>query len=173
MSINNHTIAKESETERGTISTYDNVVLAQSVLQEDGTYTREYPAGTLASHVVGYASDTYGTSGIEASENDTLKGSSNYASWIDVLNSATGNNTAGNDVKLTLNSTIQEAAQQALEGYNGACVVIDPETGAILAMASSPTYDAGDVESILSGGGDSSALYNRATQALYSPGSTF
>ena len=40
-------------------------------------------------------------------------------------------------------------------------------------MASSPTYDAGDVESILSGGGDSSALYNRATQALYSPGSTF
>ena len=42
MSINNHTIAKESETERGTISTYDNVVLAQSVLQEDGTYTREY-----------------------------------------------------------------------------------------------------------------------------------
>ena len=122
---------------------------------------------------MGYASDTYGTSGIEASENDTLKGSSNYASWIDVLNSATGNNTAGNDVKLTLNSTIQEAAQQALEGYNGACVVIDPETGAILAMASSPTYDAGDVESILSGGGDSSALYNRATQALYSPGSTF
>ena len=50
---------------------------------------------------------------------------------------------------------------------------MDPETGAILAMASSPTYDAGDVESILSGGGDSSALYNRATQALYSPGSTF
>ena len=173
MSINNHTIAKEAETERGTISTYDNVVLAQSVLQDDGTYTREYPAGTLASHVVGYASDTYGTSGIEASENDTLKGSSNYASWIDVLNSYTGNNTAGNDVKLTINSTIQQSAQDALDGYKGACVVIDPKSGAILAMASSPTYDAADVESLLSGGDDSSALYNRATQALYSPGSTF
>ena len=173
MSINNHTIAKESQTERGTISTYDNVVLAQSVLQEDGTYTREYPAGTLASHVVGYASSTYGTSGIEASENDTLKGNSNYASWIDVLNSYTGNNTAGNDVRLTINSTIQQAAQDALEGYSGACVVMDPKTGAILGMASSPTYDASDVESILSSDSNSSALFNRATQALYSPGSTF
>ena len=173
MSINNHTIAKEAKTERGTISTYDNVVLAQSVLQEDGTYSREYPAGTLASHIVGYASDTYGTSGIEASENGTLKGSSNYASWIDVLNSYTGNNTAGNDVKLTINSTIQQEAQDALDGYKGACVVIDPKSGAILAMASSPTYDAADVDSLLSAGDESSALYNRATQALYSPGSTF
>lgn len=177
MSINNHTIAKESQTERGTISTYDNVVLAQSVLQDDGSYSREYPAGDLASHVVGYASSTYGTSGIEASQNDALKGSSNYASWIDVLNSLTGNNTAGNDVKLTLNSTVQQAAQDALEGYSGACVVMDPKTGAVLAMASSPTYDASDIENILASSGnsngDSSALFNRATQALYSPGSTF
>lgn len=173
MSINNHTLAKESKTERGTISTYDNVVLAQSVLQEDGTYEREYPAGTLASHVVGYASEKYGTSGIEASQNDALKGQSNYASWIDVLNSYTGSGVAGNDVKLTINSTIQQAAQDALEGYSGACVAIDPKTGAVLALASSPTYDAADVESILSSGSESSALYNRATQALYSPGSTF
>lgn len=173
MPINNHTIAKEAQTERGTISTYDNVVLAQSVQQEDGSYKREYPAGDLASHVVGYASDKYGTSGIEASENDALKGNSNYASWIDVLNSYTGNNAAGNDVKLTINSTIQQAAQDALEGYSGACVAIDPKTGAVLAMASSPTYDASDIEDILANDSDSSALYNRATQALYSPGSTF
>lgn len=173
MPINNHTLAKESKTERGAITTYDNVLLAHSVLQDDGTYKREYPAGTLAAHVVGYASDTYGTSGIEASCNDTLKGESNYASWIDVLNSYSGAGTAGNDVKLTINSTIQKAAQDSLKGYKGACVAIDPKTGAILALASSPTYDADDVDSILSSGGDSSALYNRATQALYSPGSTF
>ncbi|MGN0302567.1 MAG: FtsW/RodA/SpoVE family cell cycle protein, partial [Anaerotardibacter sp.] len=72
--INNHTIAKESNTERGTITTYDNVVLARSVQQEDGSYEREYPAGTLAAHVVGYASTKYGTTGIEASCNDTLSG---------------------------------------------------------------------------------------------------
>ncbi len=173
MPINNHTIAKESKSERGAITTYDNVLLAHSVLQSDGSYKREYPAGSLASQVVGYASDTYGTSGIESSCNDTLKGESNYASWIDVLNSYSGATTAGNDVKLTINSTVQKAAQEALSGYKGACVVMDPETGAVLALASSPTYDASDIEEILSSGSDSSALYNRATQALYSPGSTF
>lgn len=173
MPSNNHTLAREARTERGTISTYDNVVLAQSVLQDDGTYKRVYPSGTLAAHVVGYASEAYGTAGIEASYNDTLKGQRNYASWVDVVNAATDAGTSGNDVKLTINSTIQQAAEQALDGFNGACVVIDPETGAVLALASSPSYNASDIESILSSGSDSSALYNRATQALYSPGSTF
>lgn len=173
MPSNNHTLAREARTERGTISTYDNVVLAQSVLQDDGTYKRVYPSGTLAAHVVGYASEAYGTAGIEASYNDTLKGQRNYASWVDVVNAATDAGTPGNDVKLTINSTIQQAAEQALDGFNGACVVIDPETGAVLALASSPSYNASDIESILSSGSDSSALYNRATQALYSPGSTF
>lgn len=173
MPSNNHTLAREARTERGTISTYDNVVLAQSVLQDDGTYERVYPSGTLAAHVMGYASEAYGTAGIEASYNDTLKGQRNYASWVDVVNAATDAGTPGNDVKLTINSTIQQAAEQALDGFNGACVVIDPETGAVLALASSPSYNASDIESILSSGSDSSALYNRATQALYSPGSTF
>ena len=173
MPSNNHTLAREARTERGTISTYDNVVLAQSVLQDDGTYERVYPSGTLAAHVVGYASEAYGTAGIEASYNDTLKGQRNYASWVDVVNAATDAGTPGNDVKLTINSTIQQAAERALDGFNGACVVIDPETGAVLALASSPSYNASDIESILSSGSDSSALYNRATQALYSPGSTF
>lgn len=176
MPINNHTLVKESKTERGTISTYDNVVLAQSVEQSDGTYKRVYPAGTLAAHIVGYASEKFGTAGIESSYNDTLKGQRNYASWTDVLNASTGNSAAGNDVKLTINSTIQKAAQNALEGFSGACVVIDPKTGAVLALASSPTYNAADIETLLqnsSSSSDSSALYNRATQALYPPGSTF
>lgn len=173
---NNHTLAKQSETERGTISTYDDVVLAQSVENEDGTYDRVYPAGSLASHVVGYYSDQYGTSGIEASYNDTLQGSQDYATWTDVLNDYAGVSRSGNDVKLTINSKVQQAAQDALEGYTGACVVLDPRTGAVLGMASSPTYDAADVESLLqdvANGSESSALLNRATQSLYAPGSTF
>lgn len=170
---NNHTIAKESRTERGTISTYDGTVLAQSVKQEDGTYERVYPAGNLASHIVGYYSTQYGTSGIEASYNSTLKGQENYASWTDVLNAASGIGNPGNDVTLTINSKIQQAAQDALGGYAGACVVLDPKTGAVLALASSPTYDAGNVEALFSDTSGSSALINRATQALYAPGSTF
>lgn len=176
---NNHTLAREAKTERGTISTYDGTVLAKSEKQSDGTYQRVYPAGDLASHVVGYASTQYGTSGIEAAYNETLKGQQNFASWTDVVNSLASINTPGNDIVLTLNSKIQQAAQDALAGEVGACVVLDPETGAVLALASSPTYDAQDVEQLIqqaaenSGGESSSELYNRATQALYAPGSTF
>lgn len=179
MAGNNHTLMQESDTERGSISTYDGVVLAESQQTEDGSYERVYPAGDLASHVVGYYSTQYGTSGIEASENETLKGQQNYASWTDVINAAAGINTPGNDVRLTINSTIQQAAQDALEGETGAAVVMDPSTGAVLAMASSPTYSAGDVETLLEqaaasdGSDDAGQLVNRATQGLYAPGSTF
>ena len=176
---NNHTLMREAKTERGTISTYDGTVLAQSVRGDDGTYERVYPAGDLASHVVGYASTRYGTSGIERSYNDTLKGQQNFATWTDVVNSLAGIGNPGNDVTLTLNSKIQQAAQDALAGQTGACVVMDPETGAVLALASAPTYNAADIESLIeqanAEGADAggSALYNRATQNLYAPGSTF
>ena len=177
MEGNNHTIYKESQSERGTISTSDGVVLAQSVENEGGTYDRVYPAGDLASQVVGYYSTQYGASGIEAAYNATLKGEQNLATFTDVVNLMAGVNAPGNDVVLTLNSTIQQAAQDALSGYAGACVVLDPETGAVLAMASSPTYNAADFEALLtsvsSDTAEGGALVNRATQALYAPGSTF
>lgn len=175
---NNHTLAKEARSERGTISTYDGIVLAQSVINDEGTYDRVYPAGDLASHVVGYASTRFGTSGIEAAYNDTLKGQENFASWTDVLNSLAGVGATGNDVTLTINSKIQQAAQDAIAGQKGACVVMDPDTGAVLAMASAPTYNAADIEALLeqagsSEGSDDSTLLNRAVHALYAPGSTF
>ena len=177
MPQNNHTIAKEENRERGTISTYDGVVLAKSV-EEDGEYERVYPAGDLASHVVGYYSTQYGTSGIESTMSESLRGTENFASFTDAINSLAGISQPGNDVTLTINSKIQKAAQNAIAGFKGACVVIDPSTGAVLAMASSPTYDAANIENVIkkaaSGkSGDSSELLNRATQSLYAPGSTF
>ena len=176
MSSNNHTLARQENAKRGSISTYDGVILAESVQQEDGTFARVYPAGTLASHVVGYASTTYGTAGIEAACNDILKGQRSFATWSDVIASMTGQTVNGNDVTLTINSKIQQEAQDVLEGETGAVIVMDPETGAVLAMASSPTYDAADFESLLdaaSKGSTDSSMYNRATSALYAPGSTF
>ena len=84
----------------------------------------------------------------------------------------------GNDITLTLNSKIQKAANSALEGHKGACVVINPKTGAILAMATAPTYNANNIDKILAGKDASTdvsngALLNRATNTLYAPGSTF
>ena len=173
---NNHTAAREATVKRGTIATYDGITLAESVLTDDGTYARSYPAGDLASQVVGYYSTKYGASGIEASQNETLTGEQNFASWLDVLNAQAGITTPGHDIVLTIDSGVQRAAQQAIEGYTGACVVIDPKSGAVLAMASSPTYDAADFDSVLdeaAAGSGTTALLNRATQAQYAPGSTF
>ena len=173
---NNHTLAKEAKSERGTISTYDGIVLARSAVDDDGSYERIYPAGDLAAHVVGYVSQQYGTSGIEASYNETLKGQESFASWTDVLNDMAGVGTAGNDVTLTINSKIQQAAQDALAGNKGAAVVMDPKTGAILALASAPTYDAADFEQVIAqanSGTAETSLINRATGTLYAPGSTF
>lgn len=179
MANNNHTIAKQEKNQRGTISTSDGVVLARSALKEGtAVYKREYPAGTLASNVVGYASTQYGTSGIEQKYNSQLTGSESYSSWSDVLAGMSGAGVKGNDITLTLNSKIQKAANSALEGHKGACVVINPKTGAILAMATAPTYNANNIDKILAGKDASTdvsngALLNRATNTLYAPGSTF
>ena len=181
MPENNHTLAKMATVKRGSISTSDGVMLAESVPanpDEGGavTYERTYPAGDLASNVVGYYSQKYGTSGIEGTYNDTLTGEQNFATWLDVLNAQAGITQPGNDVVLSLNSTVQRAAQDALAGYTGACVAIDPKTGAVLAMASAPTYSAADFEAVLdeaAAGSGTSALLNRATQSQYAPGSTF
>ena len=173
---NNHTMMRDAAIKRGTITAADGTVLAESVLADDGTYVRQYPAGDLASHLIGYYSLQYGTSGIEASQNDTLTGTRNYATWVDVLNSQAGANIPGHDVQLSIDPDIQRAAQDAIAGYTGACVVINPKTGAVLAMASSPTYNASDYASVLDAaaeGGAEGVLVNRAIQPLYAPGSTF
>ncbi|MDY4041990.1 MAG: FtsW/RodA/SpoVE family cell cycle protein [Collinsella sp.] len=172
---NNHTILKAAYVKRGSIITSDGVTLAESLQQEDGTYVRSHPNGNLAAHAVGYYSTQYGTTGIEASQNDTLTGSKDYSSWQNALNSLAGATQPGNSVKLTIDSRIQRAAEETLSGYTGAIVVLDPKTGAVLAWASSPTYDNGNVKEALAAAQDGSntGMYDRATQALYTPGSTF
>ena len=175
MSSNNHTIMRAAYIKRGSIITSDGVTLAESVQNADGTYSRSYPNGNLAAHTVGYYSTQYGSTGIEASMNDTLTGSRDYSSWKNAVNSLAGITQPGNTVKLTINSSIQQAAEQALAGKKGAIVVLDPRTGAVLAKASAPTYDNSNVESLMGNGNDESqgSLVDRSTQSLYTPGSTF
>ncbi|MCF0104099.1 MAG: FtsW/RodA/SpoVE family cell cycle protein, partial [Eggerthellaceae bacterium] len=81
---NSHTLINNKMTQRGSILTSDGVELAKSIQQEDGSYERKYPEDSLAAHIVGYASEKYGTSGIEAAENDALIGNSNIASFQDL-----------------------------------------------------------------------------------------
>ncbi|MDP2182090.1 MAG: FtsW/RodA/SpoVE family cell cycle protein [Actinomycetota bacterium] len=171
---NTRGLAEEQRSPRGTITTSDGVVLAD-VAKEGSRYRRVYPEGDLASHVLGYHSLTYGRAGIEATMNEALTGKREFTTFQDAIEAAAGLPVPGNDVVLTIDSVVQRAAEEALGKTRGACVAIDPRTGAVLAMASNPGYSPAEVDTRwedLSSAG-SAPLVNRATQSLYPPGSTF
>ncbi|MDO9108313.1 MAG: FtsW/RodA/SpoVE family cell cycle protein [Coriobacteriia bacterium] len=171
---NTRGLAAEQRSMRGAILSADGQVLAESI-KSDGVYVRRYPQGRLAAHVLGYYSTTYARAGIEAAANDALTGRRAFRSFSDAVDAAAGIPVPGNDVGLTIDTRVQKAAEEALAGRRGAVVAIDPATGAILAMASSPDYDPGSIDDRwkdLSSASDA-PLLNRATQSLYPPGSTF
>ncbi len=172
---NTRGIAAEIRSPRGAIVTSDQVVLAQSVEGEGGIYRREYPEGTRAAHVLGYYSAKYGRAGIEAAANASLTGTREFKTLRDAVDAAAGLSVPGNNVGLTIDADVQKAAEAALQGHRGACIAIDPSTGAVLALASSPGYAPGSIDELWPGlsSAKEAPLLNRATSALYPPGSTF
>lgn len=173
MPNNNHTIARSAYVQRGSIISHDGQTLAESIRQEDGTYVRTYPRGSMAAHTVGYLSSRYGATGIESSMNDVLTGHADYSNWLNALNSLAGVAVPGNSVVLTIDSEIQAVCEQALQGYVGSIVIINPATGAVLAKASSPSYDYANISDIIANGSSAGELVDRSVAALYAPGSTF
>ena len=174
---NSRGIAEAARQDRGSIVTRDGVVLAESEPTGRGVFKRTYPKGKLASHVVGYYSSRYGRAGIEAAENDALSGGRRaYATWADVIDSAAGRSVPGNDVVLTLDSRVQKAAERALDGRDGAVVVLDPRDGAVLAMAANPGFNPATVDKDwekLNAPDSGAPLIDRSRAALFAPGSTF
>jgi cell division protein FtsI/penicillin-binding protein 2 len=172
---NTRNLERELRAERGAILTRDGVVLARSEKLPNGQYRRTYPSGTLAAHVVGYYSVRYGRSGIEAAANGSLSGHRFYATFADVMDDALGRPVAGNDVVLTIDSRVQRAAEKALGGRRGAVVVLEPKTGAVLALASNPAFSPAlvDAQWAALSKNAGAPLLDRATAALYPPGSTF
>jgi peptidoglycan glycosyltransferase len=145
-------------------------------------YFREYPSRGLAAHVHGYSTQSRFRTGLERSMNDYLTGSNaNLSTVLDTtFDRLKGATIAGNDLLLTLSPKGQRAAQEALGSRCGAVVALEPSTGKVLVMASSPTYDPnlveGDFDRVLGVRADCKrpdALLNRATAGLYAPGSTF
>lgn len=158
---------------RGTIYSSDRQILAQTVVNEDGSEKREYPYGSMFSHVIGYS--TNGRFGVEAQANYYLI-QSNARLSDKVASEMSGEKYPGDSVYTTLDVGLQEIAYQSLGAYKGAIIVTEPSTGRILAMVSKPDFDPNEIEAIwddLLQDKDSSVLLNRATQGLYPPGSTF
>lgn len=160
---------------RGTILSADGKALAQTKTDKKGNETREYPYDGLFAHVVGRLS--HGKTGLESTESYTML-TSGVNPLISIYNEFRGKKNPGNNVVTTLNVKLSQAASDALGSRKGAVVVLDPETGKILAMVSKPTYDPNNLtdarwEQLTTDSGDDSVLYNRAAQGLYPPGSTF
>ena len=145
---------------------------------------RTYPQGPLYAHVTGYFSFLFGAGGgIERAENELLNGSSDRLFYRRVSDVFAGQRPSGVNLELTVDPVAQQAAAEALGGQRGAAVALDPRTGAILAMVSSPTYDPnvlashdmGAVEAAWAelNGTEAKPLLNRTISETYPPGSTF
>ncbi len=160
---------------RGKILSENGRVLAETVSDKKGNESRRYPYDGLFAHVVGRLS--HGKTGLEASEGYTML-TSGINPLMGAVNELKGEKNPGNNVVTTLNVSLSKAASDALGSKRGAVVVIEPETGKILSMVSKPTYNPNNLtderwERLAEDSGEKSALYNRATQGLYPPGSTF
>lgn len=180
---NNLQTRKDISAPRGLILAGDGeTVLARSEPRETQTgtvYDRTYPEGAPFSNVVGYWSTQYDRTGIEAGENSTLSGAAGDPETLDeLINQLSGGPQPGNNVVLTLDPELQRIAYEGLAQSRtgrGSAVAFDPRTGEVLALVSHPSYDPNNIDENfpeLSEDPDS-PLLNRATQALYPPGSTF
>jgi len=159
--------------------------LARNVERDTDSRTlffRRYPYGPLTAHVVGYSTVGRSRTGLERSLNDYLTASNaNLSTLVDrALDELRGRPVQGNDVVTTIDLDAQTVALDELGTSCGAVVALDPRTGEVLVMASSPSFDPNRVEddfdSISKIAADcqpAAPLLNRASAGLYVPGSTF
>ena len=181
---NYRAIRREFDRPRGDIVTADGLVVAHSIPTPQGStfpFRREYPLGTLYAGVTGYYSFGFGATQVERTQNAELTGQTAQQVIGNLEDIVRGTDGTG-DVWLTIDSELQAAARDALNGRNGSVVMLDMD-GRILAMYSNPTYDpnvivnpdfdaAGDAMRALLEDEDD-PLLNHAYQERFMPGSTF
>ena len=176
----------EFSVDRGLIFSFEpRKRLARNAEREvDGNtlFFRRYPQGELAAHVVGYSTVGRSRTGLERSLNDYLTGATgNLATLVDkALDELRGRPVQGNDVVTTLDLDAQAVALEQLGSRCGAVFALDPRTGKVLVMASSPSFDPnlvenrfGEIDRVTADCDSPAPLLNRASAGLYVPGSTF
>jgi peptidoglycan glycosyltransferase len=180
---NSRLLLEEYSRERGPIVVAGTDV-ARSV-ETNGAlrFLREYTAGPLYAAATGYYSSVYGATGVERAENAILGGTDDRLFVRRILDTLTGEANRGGSVALTLDPAAQQAAVEGLGDRPGAVVALEPDTGKILAIASSPTYDPGvlsnpDATAVTQAfealdADPARPLLNRAISEIYPPGSTF
>ncbi len=175
-SFNRRLQAEEAQILRGSILDRSGKIVAQTT-EKDGVKTRVYPFKNLYTHVIGYNSQTYGKTLIEARYNDALLGLDAMELIDRAKNLISGEKRVGNNLNLTIDNVLQKKARDLLGKSRGAVVALNPKTGEVLAMVSTPDFDPNEgkleekwpvlVED------ENSPLMPRAVMGLYPPGSTF
>jgi len=177
---------------RQTIARYgqprgDIVVGGKSVTGSKDTgeqlrYERTYTNGPLYAPVTGFASQVYGTTFLENAEDDILSGSNPMLAPLPLWNDITRAQNPSGKVVTTLNPAAQQAAYKGLGSRRGAVAAIEPDTGRILALVSTPSYDPAELSGTGSAvirawarlnGDANTPMLNRAIRQTYPPGSTF
>jgi len=182
--FNKRRLVEQYGIQRGDIISADGQVAARSV--DTGTeyrYQRVYPLGPLFGELTGYDSWRYGRTGLENKYNNDLLGTGGALTLRSLGNRLLGAHKRGNSVVMTSDSRLQRTASEALGGNIGAVVAMDPSTGKVLAMVTSPTFDpnvavpgkANNTQAQWDAlnADPNRPLFNRATSGLYPPGSSF
>jgi len=175
---NHREIIRAQKIRRGTIFAADGSVIARSVRDDEGVYHRSYPQGRRFGHPVGYSYASIGQSELERQRNDDLTGIKNAITTT--FEQLVGKAREGDDVRTSLDPRAQQLAldEIAKVGQSGAAVALDPRTGAVKVMASTPSYDpntiaeAGKLDAA-NKDNKNTPLVNRAVQFGAAPGSTF
>lgn len=175
-SYNRRLKANEEGIIRGQIFDRNGVILADTKVEE-GLSDRSYPYKKLYAHVIGYNSDIYGKTLLEAAYNDTLLGINAFGFMGNLVSLFKGEEKMGDNLILTIDHNLQLKARELLGKKRGSIVAINPKTGEILAMVSTPDFDPN--EASLEANWDNistnenSPLLPRAVLGLYPPGSIF
>jgi len=171
------------QTKRGAILV-DSQPIAESTPASDAFHFNRKYSSSIYSSITGFYSYYQGATGLESSANDYLSGK-NSAQFFERLNSLfSGNPVSGASIELTIDPKVQQVAFDALGNKTGAVVAIEPSTGNILAMVSTPGFDSNKLSvhsgtkaqnnynQLLGSAGD--PLINKAIGgSLYTPGSVF
>ncbi|MGF1339151.1 penicillin-binding transpeptidase domain-containing protein [Streptomyces flavovirens] len=179
---NRRTTIERYDQPRGDIVVGDEPVTGSKDTGEQLAHERTYRHGPLYAPVTGYASQTYGTTLLENAEDDVLSGTASVLAPLPLWGDLTRSRQPGGDVVTTVDAAVQRAGYEGLAGRRGAVAALDPGTGAILALVSSPSYDperlSGTGSSVTDAWAElnrsaSRPMLNRAIRQTYPPGSAF
>ncbi|MDX6354389.1 MAG: penicillin-binding protein, partial [Streptomyces sp.] len=126
---------------RGNILVGDDRVTGSQNTGGHLRYRRTYTDGPLYAPVTGFASQIYGTTLLEGTEDPLLSGADRKLASKPLWSEITRAQQRGGDVHTTIDAAAQRAAFDGLAGRKGAVAAVDPATGRILALVSSPSYD--------------------------------